>query len=665
MSSTVTRPAKTATGEATSPISPEDVIYGLRTAGTPRISPDGTRIVYALSQTDQESGKGHSQLWLCNRDGGNATQLTRAGNRHSDPQWSPDGERLAFVADRGPDGHPAVCVLPLDGGEAEVLTAHAQSITSLAWSPDGAILAYTTSVDPENLDETPREHDAPPKVRVVRRIDYKQDNRGYLNDVRQQVFVLDVATGDRHQLTKEPFDHVFPQWSPDGKTIAAKLAKLNGMASQLTLVDVASGETTLVGQEEGSVGVWAWSNDGSFILFSADNEHLAQQDFYRYDVASGEIKRLTDDLDISPESGFPTISGPAQPVWLDDQTALIHAIHAGASGLYTVNADSGAVEIVQRWDATRNGLSVDSARRYAVQGSSSLDGTGEVAVYALQTDETAIVTHVNDDFFAAHPLAGWEKIAVTRAGIDIDAWVLTPPDLDEADSYPVILDVHGGPHGNYGYIFNAGQQVLATNGFIVVASNPRGSGSYGREFAGMVHGDWGGEDFKDLMAVVDEVLKRPYADEKRTGIYGYSYGGYMTAWTISQTDRFQAAVCGAPCFDLVSMYGTSDISHVFGEVQWHGTPWENKERLVAMSPATYAHHTTTPTLIVQGEADDRCPIGQGEQMFVTLHKAGVDVEFVRYPGGSHLMLRGGPAEHRVDYYTRVLGWFQRLLQPSA
>src|SRR5690606_1557547 len=161
------------------------------------------------------------------------------------------------------------------------------------------------------------------------------------------------------------------------------------------------------------------------------------------------------------------------------------------------------------------------------------------------------------------------------------------------------------------------------------------------------------------------VLERPYADRERTGIWGYSYGGYMTAWTIGQTDRFKAAVCGTPCFDLVSMYGTSDISHTFGELEWGGRPHEIPEKFAAQSPCTFAHRATTPTLIIHGEEDERCPIGQGEQMFIALLKAGCEVEFVRYPGGSHGMLRLGPPQHREDVFTRILNWFKHYLGEPA
>jgi dipeptidyl aminopeptidase/acylaminoacyl peptidase len=181
----------------------------------------------------------------------------------------------------------------------------------------------------------------------------------------------------------------------------------------------------------------------------------------------------------------------------------------------------------------------------------------------------------------------------------------------------------------------------------------------------MVRCDWGGEDYLDLMAVLDTALERPYADASRTGIWGYSYGGFMTAWAIGHTRRFKAAVCGAPCFDLESMYGTSDISHVWGPYQWGGTPHDASEAFAAHSPSTFAHRATTPTLILHGEADHRCPIGQGEQMFVALKQAGCEVEFARYPGGAHAMLRVGPPSHRADFLERVLAWFSDHLQAGG
>lgn len=646
------------------PLSPETFVYGFSIAGDPRISPDGTRIVYTLSRANQEKKKDTGNLWLCDIDGGNARQLTWSGERNGGARWSPDGTRIAFVSDRVKKSG----IFLLDAsrpGDARELTRHGQGISDLAWSPDGSRIAYTTQFDPENPDEQEPDPDAPPKVKVTRRLDYKQDGRGYLNDARMQVFVVEVDSGERRRVTSEPVDHYFPQWSPDGKAIAVQIPNRNGMCSQLGIISVDSGTTKLIGPEDGVVGAWSFSPSGDRIIFAGDTIQTHQLDFFVYDVASGNVRRLTDDLQSLPVGGAPGMSSPSQPIWLDDRQVLFHAMRAGASGLNVIDAESGSVEPVHQWQATLSGFSSDASHRYIVQGYGSLEAAGEISVFDAQDNSARVVTSYSVPVLAEHPAAQWERFDVERGGLTIEAWLLKPANFDPGKKYPVILEIHGGPNGFYGYNFTALHQCLASNGFVVVYSNPRGSSSYGRDFTMRVTEDWGGEDFQDLMAVVDKALELPYVDPKRTGVSGYSYGGYMTSWIIGQTNRFQACVCGAPCFDLESMYGTSDISHTFGEQQWGGAPHVSKEWYAAHSPSTFAHRASTPTLIIHGEADERCPIGQGEQMFVALKKAGCEVEFARYPGGSHGFRNAGNPAHREDAMARALAWFKGHLGEPA
>ncbi|MFL5758740.1 MAG: alpha/beta fold hydrolase [Thermomicrobiales bacterium] len=637
-------------------LTPETLVYDLKGASDPQISPDGTRIAYTLGQATPDDARPGSQIWLSCIDGSNARQLTFAGKRNGNPRWSPDGKIIAFTSDRAEKS--GIFLLSVAGGDPREVTRHQQAIGDLAWSPDGTQIAYVTNFDPDNPDETPRKSDAPPRVRSTRRIDYKQDNRGYLNDTRQQIFVVDIATGQRRMLTTEPVDHNNPQWSPDGKTIAAKIPNSNGLHAQLGLTDVAAGETKLVGAPEGVVGCWGWSPDGSKILLAADDAQTWQLDLFLYDVASGELRRLTDDLLVLPDAGFPTVTPPSQPVWLDDSRVLLHAVRAGASGLYEFDVQTAAITRLTDWKSMNAGFNVDPGRRFAAQTQSTLESAGELIVFDIDRKQTRTITNHNASLFAEAKPAAWERFDVERDGSTTEAWLLKPAGFDPAKRYPLVIDVHGGPHGFYGYSFAPVQQALAAAGFAVVYSNPRGSGSYGREFAQQVIRDWGGEDFKDLNAVLDEAATRPFVDAERMGIYGYSYGGFMTAWTIGNSQRFKAAVCGAPVFNLASFYGTSDIGHIFGPLQCGGTPQEQEAYYKAHSPSTYAHNATTPTLIVHGEADDRCPIGQGEEMFVALLAAGCEVEFVRFPEGSHALMRTGYPAHRIEYLTRVTGWFK-------
>ncbi|MEO6045607.1 MAG: S9 family peptidase, partial [Tepidiformaceae bacterium] len=417
----------------------------------------------------------------------------------------------------------------------------------------------------------------------------------------------------------------------------------------------------IIGPDEGNVGTWAFSPDGARIVFTGDTKQTSQSDFFVYTFATKDVGRVTTDLPCLPAAGFPTLDPPSMPVWLDESRVMFHAVRAGASGIHVIDLDSGAVEQIEGGTSLRSGFSTDASHRYVAQGVASLDVMAEVLVFDRETGKTEQITSYSAPVLAQSPTAKWERFDISRGGYVIESWLLFPPDFDASKQYPLVLDIHGGPNGFYGYGFVPMQQVLATNGFVVLFCNPRGSSSYGREFTQQVTGDWGGEDYLDIMAVVDEAVKRPSVDAGRLGIWGYSYGGYMTARTIGQNHRFKAAVCGAPCFDLESMYGTSDISHEFGMLQWGGPPHKAREWYATHSPSQFAHNTRTPTLIIQGEADNRCPVGQSEQMFVTLKQAGCEVEMARYPGGSHLFMRAGPPEHREDVLGRVLAWFEAHL----
>ncbi len=630
-------------------LTPEVLLTRMQTASHPALSPDGNEVVYVVSRVDGDTMKSVSHLRLMDVATGATRQLTRSGTVNTAPAWSPDGSRIAFISNRPGDERYAVCVMERDGGEAAEVETFATKPVSVSWHPDGTAL---TVVAPSGRAD-------PGQPRVITRIDYKQDNRGLVNNERDQVVLVWPERGESRQITDSTWDHVAPQWSPDGRRIAVKQTHLNGMASRLLILDEEGNEIARIGTDEGTVGTWAWSPDSDTLVLDGTEVPSPETDYYRYDVSSGELTKITDDAPFSAIAGRPTLSGPDQPVWKDDRTVLIHGLRNGASGIWQLDVQTGETERLVWWNATHGGFSADRNAERIVQTVSSLETHGELALVDMASEETQRLTHLNDALFEELPLAHNQKVTIERDGWDIDAWILKPANFDPSRRYPVILDVHGGPHGNYGFSFNPGAQLMAAAGYVVVASNPRGSGTYGRVFAEAVRGDWGGEDWKDLQAVLDTVLENDWTDRDRTGIYGYSYGGFMTSWAIGQTDRFKAAVCGAPVFNLTSFYGTSDIGHVFGPMQWGGEPSEIEQFMVERSPSTWIHRATTPTLIVHGEEDHRCPIGQGEEMFVALKKAGCEVEFVRYPGGSHLMLRNAPLHLRIDYYERVIDWFDR------
>jgi dipeptidyl aminopeptidase/acylaminoacyl peptidase len=642
-------------------LSPYDLVYGLCGVGDAQISPEGTRIIYVRSDADQNRLRPETQLWICDEADYRPRQLTTGSRQHGNPRWSPNGEEIAFTSLR--DGKHGIYTIRPSGGEAVLQCTHPTPPGELAWAPHGIQLAFVAPFDPDNPDGPPTDPELAPPVRVVNRIDYKQENRGFLNNVRHQLWTVEIFTGDKHRLTNDLTDHLAPVWSPNCKMIATKITRRNGMTSQLCVTDaVRGGNIAIIGPEEGFISTWAFTPDNTAILFSGDTSQSWQADWFIHTFESGETRRITEDLPVSVDGGFPTVALPAQPVWLDDDTVIYHGFSRGQSGVYQLTVSSGEHVELATWPAVHAGFSVDTdERKFIVQSRSNPGAAPEVVRIEIATGELDSVDRPNDEYVVDDLYGPWERLTIERGGFEMDGWLLLPPGFDETQRYPLILDIHGGPNSHHGPGFNAVQQALAGAGFAVLYTNPRGSSSYGRAFTMAVVGDWAGEDYLDQMAFTDEICKRPYIDADRVGVYGYSYGGFMTSWIVGHTDRFKAAVIGAPVVDHVSFYGTADIGHTFGPLQIGGTPWENPEEYRRRSPLTYLHEAATPSLILHGEADDRVPVSQGEQAFMTLKQAGCETEFVRYPGEAHAMLRTGLPAHRHDYLTRVVGWFQQHL----
>jgi dipeptidyl aminopeptidase/acylaminoacyl peptidase len=630
---------------------PEKLVYGIKTVSDPQLSADGEWVVYGIIEVPEETKKRISQLWVSRRDGSEARQLTFAGKGSSGGRWSPDGKSIAFVSDRG-DG-AALYLLSLAGGDPKQLVVHRNGFGAVAFSPDGSKLAYSAIIDPENPEGTPPEANTPAPIKHTKRADYKQDTRGYLGDKRGQVFVYNLETDEERRLTHDVADHQDPRWSPDGTMLAALRPTTGFIHAQLDLIDVASGEVRSALPGHGLVGMWTWAQDGAQLLISADLNWDFQQELHLVSVSTGEADQITHDMTVTPSGN--------SAVWINDRHALFPAASKGRTGFYQIDTETGVVteEIVGNY--TDAGFSADSSARYTAQVRDDFSMVGELVIYDRETGAITQITNLNTELLKEIPPALWERFEIERNGYTIDSWLLRPANFDPNKKYPLILDIHGGPNGWYGYDFDKLQQLWASNEFVVVFSNPRGSGSYSGDFTRQVKLDWGGEDYLDLMAITDEAIKRPYVDAERTGVYGYSYGGYMTSWIIGHTDRFKAAVIGAPAVDLVGMFGTSDISHAWGPIQWGGTPWEAPDYYRDRSPITHLHNAKTPSLILHAEGDIRCPIGQGEQTFATLEKIGVDVEFVRYPGGDHLFVWYGEPTYAVDFYTRILAWFKKHL----
>ena len=644
-----------------------DFIFDLPGVAEPAVSPDGTTVAYVASQTDRDSMRGESHIESRPFGGGEPRRLT-AGPNDRAPLWSPDGATLAFLRrerprDGKPPPPPQLWLLPVDeGGEARRVTKLDGGVAEAVWSSDGRSLICVSDVDPDR----PPEGDTTPRPRVVPDIYYRGDTIGWRGRTRRHLFRVDIESGASRQLTRGSAHHRSPMFSPDGQWLAfaSDRSRRRGLrepwGAELCVMPAEGGRVRRLVRDVLVSGAVAWSADGSRIAFvAADEANHWQTYMHVADVTTGQHHRLTDD-GIQPQAGFFPVISPPPIVWHGERVLLL-AESRGSSGVYRVGID-GDVRRLRGARELIGGLSADAAARRLAFTSTTADRPGEIVAFDVRSRRPRRLTRASDAYLDEHPPGRTERFTIQRGGLTLDCWLLQPPGFDETRHYPLILEIHGGPNGYFGTGFNALHQVLAGAGYLVLSVNPRGSSTYGADFTAAVFEDWGGEDYLDLMAALDAACRRPYVDARRLGVHGYSYGGYMSAWIVGQTERFNAAAIGAPVIDLVSMYGQTDIAVTFGEPQWGGLPHDNFEEYVRRSPLTHAPNVQTPVLLLHGEADIRVPISQSEEYYVALKRRRKTVEFVRYPDCSHLFLRVGHPALRKDYYDRVVAWFDRWLR---
>ena len=688
------------------PIGP-DLFRHLTTVGDPAMSPDGSRCAYVLSWIDADTSESRSRIYQAGRADSEPQPFTR-GNSDTHPRYSPDGAMLAFLrpGSAGPDAARQVWLMPSHGGEAWRLTNAANGVREFAWAPDASRLAVVADVSPDDANDADTASDEP-KVRAVRRIRYRHDAIGWRGDRHFHIFIADVNTGAATQLTDGDWDDMTPAWSPDGGRIAfisGRSAERDVTATnEIYVVDVPGSpspdaplpEPALWSQGLTDAAAAAWSPDGERLVAAgaAGDGLMVLWQAYLYILEPGRPpRRLTDDS-IRPCLGYPGIYPPLELRWTagddddGDGRILFLGDAAGETRLYALDVPAGdgigAPAAITGGGESLSGIAIDGDARRVALAASGPATPSELHIIALDGGAESLsrrrVTAHNDSWLAEHPAAAMEKFSIRRGGWDIECRLYHPPGFDAAQKYPLLLEIHGGPNGAFYDSFVPWHQVPATNGYLVLAVNPRGSSTYGEGFVNAVLGDWGGEDYLDLMAAVDAVCERSYVDAERLGIHGYSYGGYMTTWAIGHTGRFRAAVAGAPCIDLWSMYGTSDIAASFGEVQWSARPAGGAPaavplvnelaegvdrlayRLLQRSPITFAPQVATPALLLHGEADARCPIGQSEQYFQVLKRLDKEVEMVRFPGCGHGFLRTGHVALRQAYLERMMEWFERWL----
>jgi dipeptidyl aminopeptidase/acylaminoacyl peptidase len=648
-------------------------LYAFHFLADAQIAPDGTRIAYVVREIDREKDGYRSGVWLVPFDGATAgARLTYGPGQDALPRWAPDSRRIAFVSDRSAptgDGKKRkpknLFVLDLAGGEARQLTTFDDDCGELAWSPDGTRIAFTVK------DAKPTDAEDDGGIRVYDRMRYKTDEGFLLDGRRKHVWIADARSGALMQLTQGDWDDSQPSWSADATEIAFVSNRTDdrekNTVADIWVSAVPSGAYRRVTDGQGSYGNPHFSPDGAQIacygVAKAVGSAAKNVKVFLFPAQGGTGRDLTDGWDrtvgSTVMSDMRAQSQTLPPTWNADRTRVIFVgSDQGTANVYSVSAKGGDVraETIGAHQVVSLSLASDATRFACVYSHATLPG--DVAAGELGSSLRQ-VTDINGELLRSRCIVAPERVEFTGAdGWKIEGWMMKPRGFDPANKWPLVLEVHGGPHGAYGHGFFHEFQVLAGRGYAVLFTNPRGSHAYGERFSTACVGDWGGKDYEDLMAGVDHALATGWVDPKRVYLTGGSYGGFMTNWIVGHTDRFRAAATQRSISNNVSAYGVSDIGWHFWEYEMgEASPWKDVAKLVERSPLYHAPKVKTPLLILHAERDMRCPIEQAEQFFIALRYHGVETQFVRFPDDNHDLTRGGKPRNRVEHAKRIADWF--------
>lgn len=650
-----------------------DDLSKLNFLGDAQIHPDGKRVACVKRVVDSEKDEYVSRIWLW--EDGVDRQYT-AGPNDSTPRWSPDGKSLAFVAKREEKGKPRIYLLNSDGGEAVAITDKDWDVSGIEWSPDSKRIAFVRSIStdefgvPKDPDpETEGSEEKKPKkasTKLSQRLAFKGDGAGFIWDKRRHIFVIDVGSHETIQITQGDFHHGSPAWSPDGAHIAFTANRNPNwdteIDSQIWEVDSQGSEPRLVSSRRGMWDSPTYSPDGKQLTFAGDeiSEDKPVTGFnrlWRIDVDGTNLTDLTGSADI--EVGNSAITDNKLDVqdsffWNDEGIWFIATI-SGASNIY--RWDDGFHPMTEGQHDIRDFSLAGSAAAYTV--ADELHPAEIFKVSDIRSDEEPRqLTSANEALLSEVQLSTPERVSFTGSqGEEVEGWLLRP-NSTTGSVHPLVLYMHGGPQAAYGYSFFHEMQALAGLGFGILLFNPHGSSSYGEAWTSAIHGDWGNRDFEDVMRAANMAAALEWVDEKKLAIAGGSYGGYITSWAIGHTDRFAAAIIERSLVNMLSFVGTTDIPN-WWQYAWRTTIEKDPIKLWSMSPIAYLSQMSTPSLIIHSENDHRCPVEQGEQIFVGLRERGIPTRFVRFPEESHGLSRGGKPSRRLERLNEIRSWLEK------
>ena len=655
----------------TSPFTADD-IYRFRWIDHARLNPSGDRVAYVVRRADREAVDYRSHVYIRGVGADAAVVQVTAGPHDASPEWAPEGRRLAYLGRKGTVQQ--LFVLDPEAGDARQLSSIQFGVSALRWSPDGDRIAFLASVighsegvvaDPRPPEGGPDATPRTPIARVAQGLDYKFDGRGYRDGRRDHLFVVGARGGEPVQLTSGRWDVGAFDWSPDGsRLVLTGNAEVDGDLMEtnfLYAVPAAGGPLRqLAGGLE--IGVARWSPTGDLIAFTGTEELAGSYTrLWLVSAEGGERRCVTEQHDVC--IGDHCISdmraGHGFEVnWSGDASRILFPV-----------ALPGRTEI---WSCAAAGGDLRP----------EISGNRQVFDWSLVGDQVALVasdpttpgdlwlrsggaerrlTRLNT-FFEERHLALPERMEFTAEdGWKLEGWLLKPEGFDPARKWPLVMEIHGGPHGEYSWSFFHEFQILSGMGYLVFYVNPRGSCGYGEAFQRACVMDWGGKDYADLMTSLDQLVERTgYVDSDRLGVGGGSFGGFMTNWIVGHTDRFKAAVSMRSIADFVSDYRACDIA-LWNDQEMGPLDWADPRSLWERSPIRYVESIHTPLLLTHGEMDLRCPIHQAEELFGALRVLRREVELVRFPEETHDLSRSGRPDRRVERLNRIAGWFERHL----
>ena len=652
-------------------------VFDLEFASNPMMSPEGDRIIYVRNFKDIMSDANLANLWMVYPGkAGDAVRhlpVTTGKQRDVSPRWSADGNEIIFISNR--DGSSQIYRKWLDSGAEARLTNLTKSPGNLSWSPDGKWIAFTMFV-PEKSASPLQMPDKPDGAKWADRptyIDdmyYRGDGAGYYEKGYTHIFVLSIDGGTPRQLTTGDYFHGSRlSWTPDNSAIIFSANRhpdweYDPLNSEVFRIDVASGELMQLTDRQGPDNSPTVSPDGKKIAYIGFDDQLQG-----YQIRQLYVMGIDGSTPTCVSCDFDRHVQNIQ--WGSDNKSLFFQYDdKGDTKIATIDMSGNVTDLQYRV----GGLSL--GRPYA-GGTYHVNSSGQYAFtlcseyhpadvgFGSKGSESRRLTHLNDDLFGHKTLGQVEEVWYKSSfdGRDIQGWIVKPPDFDPNKKYPLLLEIHGGPFANYGNRFSAEVQLYASAGYVVLYTNPRGSSSYGREFGNLIHHNYPGQDYDDLMSGVDEVIAKGYIDENQLYVTGGSGGGVLTSWIVGHTDRFRAAVVAKPVINWYSFVLNADNPGFFYKYWFPGKPWDHLEHYMARSPISYVGNVTTPTMLLTGEEDYRTPISESEQYYAGLKLNNVESALVRIPGASHGI--ANKPSHLIAKVNHITGWFEKFKQDKS